>query len=42
MDVDERELGATSQFQDRTFQFCSIDCKKEFDQNPEQYVRDAA
>jgi len=41
MEVDERELAATSQFQGRTFQFCSIDCKKKFDQNPEEYERAA-
>lgn len=41
MEVDEREAAATAQFQGRTFQFCSADCKKKFDQNPEQYGRAA-
>jgi YHS domain-containing protein len=41
MEVDERKAEATAQFQGRTFHFCSMDCKKEFDQNPEQFTRAA-
>jgi len=41
MEIDERNAAATSQFQGRMFQFCSIECKKEFDEKPEEYVRAA-
>ena len=41
MEVEERKAEATAQFQGRTFYFCSTECKKEFDQNPEQFVRAA-
>jgi Cu+-exporting ATPase len=41
MDVEERNAAAKAQFQGKTYQFCSTDCQKKFDQNPEQYAKAA-
>lgn len=41
MEIDERDAEATAQYQGRTFQFCSSECKKEFDKKPEEYIRAA-
>lgn len=38
MEVDEREAAGKSEYQGRAFYFCSEECKKEFDKNPERYV----
>ncbi len=38
MTVDESSAAATSTYKDKTFYFCNISCKTEFDKNPEKYV----
>ncbi|GIW07516.1 MAG: YHS domain-containing protein [Dehalococcoidia bacterium] len=41
MEVNEQQAasqGLTSNYQGRTYSFCSSDCKRQFDQNPQQYV----
>jgi Cu+-exporting ATPase len=38
MEVDRESAAATSEYQGRTYYFCSEACKEEFDRNPEQYV----
>ena len=41
MDVDEQEAtsrGLTSQYEGQTYYFCAPGCKKQFDQNPQQYT----
>lgn len=38
MQVDEQKASAKSQHQSRTYYFCSSDCKRKFDQQPEQYA----
>jgi YHS domain-containing protein len=38
MEVDEAEAPARSEYQGRTFYFCSVDCKAEFDKDPESFV----
>jgi Cu+-exporting ATPase len=41
MQVDEQEArqkGLTSEYQGRTYHFCGAGCKREFDQNPQQYA----
>ncbi|MGE5765390.1 MAG: YHS domain-containing protein [Mycobacterium leprae] len=37
MDVEETNAAATSEYQGRTFYFCSQGCKREFDDHPEKY-----
>jgi YHS domain-containing protein len=38
MQVDEKKAAGQSQYQGKTFYFCSPVCKKKFDQNPAQYA----
>ncbi|HEX4947896.1 MAG TPA: YHS domain-containing protein [Blastocatellia bacterium] len=38
MQVDERTAAAQSQHQGTNYYFCSADCKRKFDQQPEQYA----
>jgi Cu+-exporting ATPase len=42
MKVDENNAKAQSQYQGETYNFCSDDCRKKFEQNPEQFARAAA
>ena len=42
MDVDEREArekGLTSEYQGQTYYFCAAGCKRQFEKNPEQFVK---
>lgn len=38
MQVDPKKAAATSEYQGKTWYFCSAGCKRKFDQNTEQYV----
>jgi Cu+-exporting ATPase len=38
MDVTYETAQARSQYDGHTYYFCSLDCKEQFDQNPEKYV----
>jgi len=38
MQVDDQNASAKSQYQGKNYSFCSADCKRKFDQQPEQYV----
>jgi Cu+-exporting ATPase len=42
MNVDENNPQYKSQHNGQQYTFCSEQCKKKFDQNPEQYARTAA
>lgn len=39
MMVDEKKAAATSLYKGTTYYFCAVGCKKEFDENPEKYIR---
>lgn len=39
MDVDEQKAAATSVYQGKTYYFCAVGCKREFDRNPEKYAK---
>jgi Cu+-exporting ATPase len=39
MDVDRDQAAARSEHGGRTFYFCSMACKTQFDKNPAQYDR---
>lgn len=39
MEVDEKTAGAKSQYKEKTYSFCSMSCKDQFEKNPEQYVK---
>jgi Cu+-exporting ATPase len=38
MEVDEKDAAGSSEYRGKTYYFCSGDCKKQFDQKPEQFV----
>jgi YHS domain-containing protein len=42
MNVDENKSQYQSQYGGKKFNFCSEQCKKEFDKQPQQYARSAA
>jgi YHS domain-containing protein len=42
MQIDDQKAPAKSQHQGDTYYFCSEDCKMEFDQQPQRYIRKAA
>ncbi len=37
MMVGRGEEAGSSRYQDKTYYFCSLDCKQQFDRNPQQY-----
>lgn len=41
MQVDDRNAAGRSNFQGQDYYFCSQDCKKKFDQNPQQFAGQA-
>lgn len=42
MQVDEQHSPGTSEFNKKTYYFCSQGCKQKFDTNPERYAGQAA
>ncbi|MEX2238802.1 MAG: YHS domain-containing protein [Dehalococcoidia bacterium] len=42
MDVDPKAAPASSEYQGKTYYFCAAGCKRQFDQNPEQFVGKAS
>lgn len=42
MQVDEQHPAGTSEFNKKTYYFCSQGCKQKFDANPERYAGQAA
>ncbi len=38
MQVDDQRAMFKSQYQGQTYYFCSEDCKRKFEQNPQQYA----
>ena len=38
MEVTYENAQARSEYEGRTYYFCSLGCKEEFDQNPEKYI----
>jgi Cu+-exporting ATPase len=38
MEVEESQAPARSEYQGRTFYFCSESCKEQFDQDPETFA----
>ena len=39
MQIDETKAAGTSDYKGKTYYFCAPICKKKFDTDPEQYVR---
>jgi Cu+-exporting ATPase len=38
MQVDEKKAAATSEYKGKKYYFCSVACKKAFDEKPEKYL----
>jgi Cu+-exporting ATPase len=38
MQIDEQQTAGKSEYQGKTFNFCSPTCKQQFDQNPQRYA----
>jgi Cu+-exporting ATPase len=38
MEVDPESAAGTSEYKGETYYFCSLGCKRSFDQNPENYL----
>jgi YHS domain-containing protein len=41
MSIDSQKAAATSQYQGTNYYFCSQECKRKFDQQPQQYASTA-
>ena len=39
MDVDPKTAAGKSEYQGKTYYFCSLGCKIDFDKEPKQYVK---
>lgn len=39
MQVEPAKAAGTSEYQGRTYYFCSTGCKAQFDKNPQHYVK---
>jgi YHS domain-containing protein len=39
MDVDPKEAAGKSEFQGKTYYFCSPGCKADFDKEPQRYAK---
>jgi Cu+-exporting ATPase len=37
MDIDPKDAAGESEYQGKTYYFCSLGCKRKFDTNPQQY-----
>ena len=42
MEVDPQNAAATLEYQGQTYYFCAEGCKRQFEQNPEQYLRQSS
>jgi len=42
MQVDENKAQHKTQYGGKQYNFCSADCKKKFEEKPEQYARSAS
>ena len=38
MTIDESKPAATATYQGKTYYFCTVGCKKKFEENPQKYV----
>ena len=39
MEIDRESAAGQSEYDGRTYYFCSTACKEQFDQNPEQFAK---
>jgi Cu+-exporting ATPase len=42
MSIDPQKAAGKSEYQGKTFYFCSADCKQAFDKEPQRYVGQSA
>jgi YHS domain-containing protein len=41
MEINEKKAAATSTYKGKTYYFCAVGCKTDFDREPEKYVEEA-
>lgn len=41
MEFDPKSAGGKSEYQGKTYYFCSAGCKKDFDKKPQKYIKAA-
>ncbi|MFL5534040.1 MAG: YHS domain-containing protein [Gemmatimonadales bacterium] len=41
MEIDSSQAAAQSQFEGQTYYFCSVECKQQFDANPQEFLKNA-
>lgn len=39
MDVDPKKAAGSSEYKSKTYYFCSLGCKRKFEQDPEAYAK---
>jgi len=39
MQVDEKKPAATSNYKGKSYYFCSVSCKEQFEKNPEKFMK---
>ena len=42
MQLDDQQTAITSQYMNRTYYFCSLGCKQQFDNDPQRYAAQPA
>lgn len=42
MDVDEKNAAEKTEYQGQAVYFCSTECKKQFEDSPQEYIRQSA
>jgi Cu+-exporting ATPase len=42
MQLDDQQTAITSQYMNRTYYFCSLGCKRQFDNDPQRYAAQPA
>jgi len=42
MEINEQQASGKSEYQGKTFYFCSTTCKQQFDENPQRYATQKA
>ena len=42
MELDQRDATGTSEYEGKTYYFCSTACKEKFDENPDEYTEELA
>ena len=39
MEIDKKDVAATSEYEGKTYYFCHVNCKKVFDADPKKFLK---